>query len=85
MVAVTQNPAIESAARAAYEHFYTSAWPPDPFDAELRTADNWRSAMRAAILTLREPSEEMVIAGCRHENMGDMAGRWSAMIDEAVR
>lgn len=30
-----------------------------------------------------EPTEEMVVAGCRHENMGDMAGRYKAML--AVR
>ena len=76
---------VERAAKAMYEQFYNSEWPPLTFDAELRTADEWRSAARAAILTLREPTEAMVIAGCRHENMGDMAGRWQAMIDEAVR
>ena len=27
-----------------------------------------------------EPTEEMVIAGCRHEEMGDMAGRYKAML-----
>lgn len=26
-----------------------------------------------------EPTEAMVVAGCRHENMGDMAGRYKAM------
>lgn len=31
-------------------------------------------------LVPREPTETMVIAGCRHENMGDMAGRYKAMI-----
>ena len=30
-----------------------------------------------------EPTEEMVVAGCRHENMGDMAGRYNAMLNAA--
>lgn len=39
----------------------------------------------AAIEAMREPTEMMVIAGCHHENMGDMAGRWNAMIDAALK
>ena len=35
------------------------------------------------VVVPREPTEEMVVAGCRHENMGDMAGRWKAMINAA--
>ena len=31
----------------------------------------------------REPTEAMVNAGVHHDNMGDMAGRWMAMIDAA--
>ena len=27
-----------------------------------------------------EATEEMAVAGCRHENMGDMAGRYGAML-----
>ncbi len=30
-----------------------------------------------------EATEEMVVAGCRHENMGDMAGRYHAMLAAA--
>jgi hypothetical protein len=30
-----------------------------------------------------EPTEAMVVAGCNHENMGDMAGRYKAMIAAA--
>lgn len=44
----------------------------------------WTTHSRAAIAAMREPTEEMVIAGCRHENMGDMSGRWQAMIDVAL-
>lgn len=35
------------------------------------------------VVVPREPTEAMVIAGCRHENMGDMAGRYKAMIAAA--
>lgn len=38
----------------------------------------------AAIEAMREPTDEMVIAGCQHENMGDMAGRYRAMIDAVL-
>lgn len=44
----------------------------------------WRDRARAAIEAMREPIEDMVVAGCQHENMGDMAGRWQAMIDKAL-
>jgi hypothetical protein len=33
---------------------------------------------------MREPAEAMIIAGVHHDNMGDMAGRWKAMIDAAL-
>lgn len=39
---------------------------------------------RAAIEAMHDPTEAMVAAGCRHENMGDMAGRFNAMIDAAL-
>lgn len=42
------------------------------------------SFARAGIEAMREPTEVMVVAGVRHENMGDMAGRWKAMIDVAL-
>lgn len=45
----------------------------------------WPELMRAAIEAMREATEAMVVAGCRHENMGDMAGRWQAMIDAALK
>ncbi|MBC8741854.1 hypothetical protein F6X40_35490 [Paraburkholderia sp. UCT31] len=32
-----------------------------------------------------EPTEEMVATGCRHENMGDMTGRYQAMLAVAPR
>jgi len=40
---------------------------------------------RAAIEAIREPTEEMVNAGCHHELLGDMAGRYMAMIDAALQ
>ncbi len=45
----------------------------------------WDELAKAAIEEMREPTEEMVVAGCRHENLGDMAGRWAAMIDAALQ
>jgi hypothetical protein len=90
---------IERAARAAYEQFYNSGWPPKSFDAELRTADEWRNAMRAVILTLREPTESMAEAGDAagvdydsDDRTGslfvrsvDLKKAWQAAIDEAAR
>jgi len=38
-----------------------------------------------AIQAMREPTATMIAAGVHHENMGDMTGRWQAMIDEALR
>jgi hypothetical protein len=35
------------------------------------------------VIVPREPTEAMVVAGCRHENMGDMAGRYKAMLASA--
>ena len=32
-----------------------------------------------------EATEEMVVAGCQHENMGDMAGRYHAMLAVAPK
>jgi len=42
------------------------------------------SGTRAAIAAMREPTEIMILAGVHHENMGNMAGRWQAMIDAAL-
>ena len=39
---------------------------------------------RAAIAAIREPTEAMIVAGVHHDNMGDMAGRWRAMVDAAL-
>lgn len=39
---------------------------------------------RTAIAALREPTEAMILAGVHHDNMGDMAGRWRAMVDAAL-
>ena len=44
----------------------------------------WLETARMGVEAMREPTEEMVIAGCHHENIGDMAGRWAAMIDAAL-
>jgi hypothetical protein len=40
---------------------------------------------RKVLEEMREPTFAMVVAGCQHEHMGDMAGRWKAMIDEALK
>lgn len=32
------------------------------------------------VIVPKEPTEEMIIAGVLHENMGDMAGRYKAML-----
>src|SRR5690606_205253 len=54
----------------------------DDLSAEVRT--QWRRQARWAIEAMREPTEEMVLAGVHHDNIGDMAGRWRAMIDAAL-
>lgn len=45
-------------------------------EARKEIPDGWK-------LVPLEPTEEMVIAGCRHENFGDMAGRYAAMLSAA--
>lgn len=35
------------------------------------------------VIAPKEPTEEMLIAGVHHENMGDMAGRYKAMLAAA--
>lgn len=44
----------------------------------------WYALARIAITAMREPTEAMVVAGVHHENMGDMTGRWQAMINAAL-
>lgn len=39
---------------------------------------------REIIKAMREPTDAMIVAGVHHDNMGDMAGRWRAMIDAAL-
>lgn len=57
-----------------------------PFVSEAEADDALETMnVRAALEAMREPTEAMIVAGCRHENMGDMAGRWRAMVDEALR
>lgn len=77
------NPVVEVVAKTLFESFYTSTWPPVPYDSELRSADDWRSAARAAILKMRVPTQAMVEA-C---GSGPMRPEviWRAMIDEAAR
>lgn len=45
---------------------------------------NFVADARSAIEAMREPTDAMIIAGVHHDNMGDMAGRWMAMIDAAL-
>lgn len=52
----------------------------DVADALLR-----RLTDEGLVVVPRKATEAMVIAGCRHENMGDMAGRWDAMVREATK
>ena len=44
--------------------------------ADLNCGDSLPNGLWAAP---EEPTEAMVNAGCQHENMGDMAGRYKAM------
>ena len=53
-------------------------------DAQARGFNGPRSLARVAIVALREPTAAMILAGVHHENMGDMAGRWRAMVDAAL-
>lgn len=82
------NEIVERAAKAAYEHFYVSPWPPKQFDAELRSADDWRSMVRAVIEAMRESTEAMSQAAFETAGspsdwygFGDM---WRAAIDVAL-
>lgn len=40
---------------------------------------------RAAIEAMLEPTEAMQIAGCQYEHLGDIAGRYNAMIQAALK
>lgn len=40
---------------------------------------------RLILQAMREPTEPMILAGVHYDNMGDMAGRWRAMIDAAIK
>lgn len=53
--------------------------------AEADEPDYWRWQARIAIASMRQPTEAMIVAGVHHDNMGDMAGRWRAMIDAALK
>lgn len=44
----------------------------------------WRDYAETAIEAMREPTKAMILAGVHHDNMGDMEGRWKAMIDVAL-
>lgn len=46
--------------------------------------DETRAKARAILAAMRDPTEAMILAGVHHDNMGDMAGRWRAMIDAAI-
>jgi hypothetical protein len=59
---------VERVAKVLYESIYTDIWPPSPFDAELRTADDWRATARRAIEAMREPSDAILEAGSWQSN-----------------
>jgi hypothetical protein len=74
---------VEKVARAMYEtNQFVRGWD------HPKTAAMWHEIYRrkaiAALKAMREPTEAMVVAGVHHDNMGDMAGRWQAMIDAAI-
>lgn len=54
------NEVVERGAKAIFDTFYDGAWPPEPFDDGLRTAENYREAARAVIAQLREPTASML-------------------------
>lgn len=78
---------IERVAAAMYEACYTALWPPEPFDSELRSADDWRAMVRRAILKLREPTEAMLVAGnsASPSDFDEASFIWPAMVDEILR
>lgn len=78
-------PTIERVAEAVMREHW-KCWK-DASSAELRECTHWPTALgiaRVAINALREPTEVMILAGVHHCNMGDMAGRWRAMINAAL-
>lgn len=73
---------IDRMAKAMFENEYMGrSWDND-YDCYAK--DSWRKAAVRVLLAMLEPTESMVVAGVRHENMGDMAGRWKAMIEAAL-
>lgn len=89
---------VERVAKAIFEQFYLGweekpAWPPKVYDSELRSADDWRNAVRIGLGTMREPNEAMqngarewsrVFVGSPIGNRA-ATGCWQAMIDEALK
>lgn len=73
---------IDRVAKAMFEHEYMGrSWDND-YDCYAK--DSWRKGAVQVLVAMLEPTESMVVAGVRHENMGDMAGRWKAMIEAAL-
>lgn len=75
---------VEEVARAIYGTTALSQTTPQWESVRYELKDLFLHQAQVAIEAMREPTSEMVIAGCRHENFGDMAGRWHAMIDAAL-
>jgi hypothetical protein len=76
--------AVERVARALWDAAGDLRDPERWDETSERFRDDYRRRARAAIAALREPTEAMILAGVHHDNMGDMAGRWRAMIDAAL-
>lgn len=57
---------------------------PNPLCPSILQDSFYSDAAKAVLEAMRDPTDAMIVAGVRHENMGDMAGRWRAMIDAAI-
>ena len=79
---------IEEVARAIYD----TAWYQGAYDIDKHTIDSWqieeaRQQARAAIEAMREPTEDMVLAGYEtddHVQGHDCRAIWRLMIDAAL-
>jgi hypothetical protein len=70
--------------RVAKDIFYQSRSMKGWDDSSESYRNKFRTMARAAIEAMRVPTKAMILAGVHHDNMGDMEGRWMAMIDAAL-
>ena len=79
---------IDKIARAMHASVNGHVIPPPTWDNQSEQSQNyWRIGARAAIVTMREPTETMIDAGSKEQRnilSKPIEGIWTAMIDAAL-